>query len=86
MMHDFAISRDRVVFFDLPVVFDLATQPFPFRWDDDTPARVGVSVDGLETGGGGRAGEGRATGAGGWRTAPLMWGRASALLSAARAT
>jgi carotenoid cleavage dioxygenase len=42
MMHDFAISRDNVLFFDLPVVFDLEVQPFPFRWDDDTPARVGV--------------------------------------------
>jgi carotenoid cleavage oxygenase len=42
MMHDFAITRENVLFFDLPVVFDLETQPFPFRWDDDTPARVGV--------------------------------------------
>jgi carotenoid cleavage dioxygenase len=42
MMHDFAITREHVLFFDLPVVFDLETQPFPFRWDDDTPARVGV--------------------------------------------
>jgi carotenoid cleavage dioxygenase len=42
MMHVFAITREHVLFFDLPVVFDLETQPFPFRWDDDTPARVGV--------------------------------------------
>jgi carotenoid cleavage dioxygenase len=42
MIHDFAITRTSVVFFDLPVVFDLAVQPFPFRWDDDQPARVGV--------------------------------------------
>jgi carotenoid cleavage dioxygenase len=42
MMHDFAISREHVLFFDLPVVFDLEVQPFPFRWDDDTPARIGV--------------------------------------------
>src|SRR5437899_2194746 len=42
MMHDFAISREHVLFFDLPVVFDLDVQPFPFRWDDDTPARIGV--------------------------------------------
>ena len=42
MMHDFAITREHVLFFDLPVVFDLEVQPFPFRWDDDTPARVGV--------------------------------------------
>ena len=42
MMHDFAVTRENVLFFDLPVVFDLETQPFPFRWDDDHPARVGV--------------------------------------------
>ena len=42
MMHDFAITRSRVLFFDLPVVFDLAVQPFPFRWDDDAAARIGV--------------------------------------------
>ncbi|MGH8977874.1 MAG: carotenoid oxygenase family protein [Acidimicrobiia bacterium] len=42
MMHDFAITRSRVLFFDLPVVFDLAVQPFPFRWDADSPARIGV--------------------------------------------
>ena len=42
MMHDFAITRTSIVFFDLPVVFDLSVQPFPFRWDDDHPARVGV--------------------------------------------
>ena len=42
MMHDFAITRSHVLFFDLPVVFDLAVQPFPFRWDDDAAARIGV--------------------------------------------
>jgi carotenoid cleavage dioxygenase len=42
MMHDFAITREQVLFFDLPVVFDLEVQPFPFRWDDDHVARVGV--------------------------------------------
>jgi carotenoid cleavage dioxygenase len=42
MIHDFAITRENVLWFDLPVVFDLEVQPFPFRWDDDTPARVGV--------------------------------------------
>ncbi len=42
MMHDFAITRSRVLFFDLPVVFDLAVQPFPFRWDGDAAARIGV--------------------------------------------
>ena len=42
MIHDFAVTREHVIFFDLPVVFDLETQPFPFRWDDDSGARVGV--------------------------------------------
>jgi carotenoid cleavage dioxygenase-like enzyme len=42
MMHDFAVTREHVLFFDLPVVFDLETQPFPFRWDDDAGARIGV--------------------------------------------
>jgi carotenoid cleavage oxygenase len=42
MIHDFSVTRDHVVFYDLPVVFDLNTQPFPFRWDDDYGARVGV--------------------------------------------
>src|SRR5262249_14973909 len=36
MAHDFAITRSSVLFFDLPV------QPFPFRWDDEHQARVGV--------------------------------------------
>ncbi len=38
MMHDFAITRDNVVFFDLPVVFDLEVAPFPFRWDTEHTA------------------------------------------------
>ncbi|HEX5095895.1 MAG TPA: carotenoid oxygenase family protein [Acidimicrobiia bacterium] len=42
MMHDFALTRDNVIFFDLPVVFDLEVMPFPFRWDDDHQARIGV--------------------------------------------
>jgi len=42
MMHDFAVTRDNVLFFDLPVVFDLETAPFPFRWEEDHQARVGV--------------------------------------------
>jgi carotenoid cleavage dioxygenase len=42
MMHDFAVTREHVLFFDLPVVFDLETAPFPFRWEDDHQARVGV--------------------------------------------
>ena len=42
MMHDFAITREHVLFFDLPVVFDLEVQPFPFRWDEEHTPRVGV--------------------------------------------
>ena len=46
MIHDFALTRSNVVFFDLPVVFDLAMVerglPMPYRWDDEYPARVGV--------------------------------------------
>jgi carotenoid cleavage dioxygenase len=46
MVHDFAITENHVVFFDLPVVFDmdLAAQGFfPFSWQPDSyGARVGV--------------------------------------------
>jgi 8'-apo-carotenoid 13,14-cleaving dioxygenase len=44
-MHDFAITRDSVLFFDQPAVFDLeaaATTGFPFRWKPENGARVGV--------------------------------------------
>jgi carotenoid cleavage dioxygenase len=46
MIHDFALTRTHVVFFDLPVVFDLAMVErglaIPYRWDDDYGARVGI--------------------------------------------
>lgn len=46
MIHDFALTRSHVVFFDLPVVFDLDMVarglPMPYRWDDDYAARVGL--------------------------------------------
>jgi carotenoid cleavage dioxygenase len=45
MIHDFAITRRRVVFMDLPVVFapeQLAKGGFPYRWSDDYGARVGI--------------------------------------------
>ncbi len=44
MMHDFAITRTRVLFFDSPFVFDwsLAAAGFPWRWDADHGASVGV--------------------------------------------
>lgn len=38
MMHDFAITETRVLFFDSPFVFDGS----PWRWDDDHGARIGV--------------------------------------------
>lgn len=44
-MHDFAITRDHVLFFDQPYVFDLNVamqQGFPFRWAPELGARVGV--------------------------------------------
>lgn len=45
MMHDFAITSTRVIFMDLPVVFDMELAgrgQFPFRWDVDNGARLGV--------------------------------------------
>jgi len=46
MMHDFGVTQTRVVFMDLPVVFDLELvaqgYSLPFRWEDTHPARLGV--------------------------------------------
>jgi carotenoid cleavage dioxygenase-like enzyme len=52
MIHDFAITQSDVVFWDLPVVFDLeaaiafienpASGAFPYSWSPDAGARVGV--------------------------------------------
>ncbi len=45
MMHSFAITDRDVVFWDLPVLFDLGVfseRGFPFRWDASHPARIGV--------------------------------------------
>ena len=46
MIHDFGVTASRVVFLDLPVVFDLdlaATgRALPFRWVPEAGARVGV--------------------------------------------
>lgn len=45
MMHDFNVTRNHVIFMDLPAVFDLelAMQgEMPIHWDDDYPARLGV--------------------------------------------
>ncbi|HEX7669079.1 MAG TPA: carotenoid oxygenase family protein, partial [Polyangiaceae bacterium] len=46
MMHDFQITQTKVIFMDLPIVFDLkmaiAGEKFPFRWDGSHAARIGV--------------------------------------------
>jgi carotenoid cleavage dioxygenase-like enzyme len=45
MMHDFNITRNHVVFMDLPAVFNLElamSGDMPIRWDDAYPARLGV--------------------------------------------
>ena len=45
MIHDFNLTERHVVFMDLPVVFDLAFAAgggFPYRWDTDYGARLGV--------------------------------------------
>ncbi len=52
MIHDFAITEHDVIFWDLPVLFDLASaikwieEPesgvFPYKWDPSAGARVGV--------------------------------------------
>lgn len=52
MIHDFAITKDHVIFMDLPVVFDLdlAMQgSMPYHWDDNYGARVGI-MDRASTG------------------------------------
>ena len=46
MMHDFGVTATRAVFFDQPVVFDLALaaegRPLPFRWTPEAGSRIGV--------------------------------------------
>ena len=46
MMHDFSLTEDHVVLYDLPAVFDLAKAErgasLPYSWDPSYPARVGV--------------------------------------------
>jgi carotenoid cleavage dioxygenase len=46
MMHDFAMTRNYVIFMELPVRFSMfkavTMDPFPFGWDDDAPCRMGV--------------------------------------------
>jgi carotenoid cleavage dioxygenase len=45
MVYDFGVTATRVVWLDLPVVFDVnlvGRQPFPFTWRPEHGARVGV--------------------------------------------
>jgi len=45
MMHDFNVTRNHVIFMDLPAVFDLELAmrgEMPIHWDDSYPARLGV--------------------------------------------
>ncbi len=45
MMHDFNVTRNHVIFMDLPAVFDMnlaMSGDMPIRWDDNYPARLGV--------------------------------------------
>jgi len=48
-MHDFAFTRNHVLFFDQPAVFDLellGTRGFPVAWKPENGARVGVLPSG----------------------------------------
>jgi carotenoid cleavage dioxygenase len=45
MMHDWCVTRNHVIFMDLPMIFDLAAAAdggMPIRWSDDYGARLGV--------------------------------------------
>jgi carotenoid cleavage dioxygenase-like enzyme len=44
MMHDFAITKNYVVWLDLPITFhlDLVGKTMPFQWDDAYGARLGL--------------------------------------------
>ncbi|MGH9081257.1 MAG: carotenoid oxygenase family protein [Acidimicrobiales bacterium] len=46
LMHDFAVTSTRVVFMDLPVLFDLELaaigRALPYRWMPDAGARLGI--------------------------------------------
>lgn len=45
MMHDFNVTRNHVIFMDLPAVFDLELAlrgEMPIHWSDTYPARLGV--------------------------------------------
>ena len=45
MMHDFNVTRNHIIFMDLPAVFDMQMAmrgEMPIHWDDNYPARLGV--------------------------------------------
>jgi carotenoid cleavage dioxygenase len=45
MMHDFNVTRNHVIFMDLPAVFDMKlalSGEMPIHWDDSYPARLGI--------------------------------------------
>lgn len=45
MMHDFNVTRNFIIFMDLPACFNLElamSGDMPIRWNDDYPARLGV--------------------------------------------
>jgi len=45
MMHDFNVTRNHVIFMDLPACFNMELAmrgDMPIRWDDNYPARLGV--------------------------------------------
>ena len=46
LVHDFALTEEHLVLFDLPVLFDEEAmfdgQPLPYRWDAQAPAFVGL--------------------------------------------
>ncbi|MEH6589466.1 MAG: carotenoid oxygenase family protein [Halioglobus sp.] len=46
MVHDFAVTKNYVVFMEMPVRFSwmsvIAGSGLPFKWDDDAPCRFGV--------------------------------------------
>ena len=45
MMHDFGVTKNHVVWLDMPVVFDLALarkRGMPYHWSDQYPPRLGV--------------------------------------------
>lgn len=42
MMHDWNVTRNNVIFMDLPLVFSLEEEPAGFSWRPDNGARLGV--------------------------------------------